>query len=81
MTQTSKNMIESELPLTNLQREMLSLFALNLNAEQLSEIKKIILEYLGNLSIETSDEAWDKNGWCKENTLQLLDSLHERKQV
>ncbi|MBI5914350.1 MAG: hypothetical protein HY842_03170 [Bacteroidetes bacterium] len=50
-------------PLTNLQLELLELYAHHTSEEELLEIKQILGEYYARKAFALADEIWDKNGW------------------
>ena len=61
-------------PLTNLQREMLSLFAKNLPEAYLAEIKTMIARYLLEKAMDKADTIWDERGYSAETMNELLHS-------
>lgn len=58
-------------PLTNLQSELLNLFAKQLPDEQLLELKKVIAKFLLEKARDSADAIWDKRGY-DENTIKTL---------
>jgi hypothetical protein len=56
-------------PFTNLQMEMIHLFAKELPGNQLLEIKTLIAKYLLE---KTRDAAWDKKGYSQKTIENLL---------
>lgn len=48
-------------PLSNLQLELLKLYALNIPEQQLYEIKKLIGDYFAAQATKAMDAFWDKN--------------------
>lgn len=61
-------------PLTNLQREMLSLFAKNVPESYLIEIKTMIARYLLEKAMNESDKIWDERGYTEKTMNELLHS-------
>jgi hypothetical protein len=53
-------------PFTNLQRELLTLFAREVPENQLLEIKERIARFLIEQSIKEADAAWDEQGYTAE---------------
>ena len=49
--------------LTNLQLELLKIFSLNLNEDQLIEIKNILSNYFAEKASDETDKLWEKNNW------------------
>lgn len=59
-------------PLTNLQMELLKLFARQLPEKDLHAIRDLIAQYLLERSFELADEAWDKRGYTVESFQQKM---------
>ena len=64
-------MVNEELPLTNLQRELLTLFAQNVSEQELHEIKKLISNYFAERAMDLADKAWDEKGWTDEDAYRM----------
>jgi hypothetical protein len=58
--------------LTNLQLELLHLFAREVEENDVVEIKKMLLQYFVQKSMKIADEAWDKNGWTETDEEKML---------
>jgi hypothetical protein len=58
-------------PLTNLQAELLGLFAKQLPEEQLLELKQVIAKFLLEKARDRADAIWDKKGY-DESTIKTL---------
>jgi hypothetical protein len=54
-------------PLTNLQVELLKLYALNLGEQQLLDIRNLVGQYLAKQAIESANQAWDEKGYTNES--------------
>ena len=54
-------------PLTNLQMELLKLFARQLPEKDLIAIKDLIAQYLLERTFELTDEEWEKREYSVEN--------------
>ena len=52
--------------LTNLQVELLKLFAYDLSDEQLLEIKALLANYFAEKASDRMDELWEERGWTPE---------------
>jgi hypothetical protein len=61
-------------PFTNLQREMLSLFAKNVPETHLQEIKTMIARYLLEKAMDEADKVWVERGYSAETMSDLLHS-------
>lgn len=60
-------------PFTNLQMEMLKLFATNVSEEDLTVIRDMIARYLLERAMDDADRIWDERGYSDEKLQQLLD--------
>ena len=59
-------------PLTNLQMELLKLFASDLPEQNLQDLKEIISDYLLDLARTEADKEWDKKGYNKKTADKWL---------
>ncbi|MBX2967414.1 MAG: hypothetical protein KF845_14825 [Cyclobacteriaceae bacterium] len=59
-------------PLSNVQAELLKLFAVDLPEEQLAELKKVMAKFLLERAQDKADEVWDKKGYSDEKLNQVL---------
>jgi hypothetical protein len=59
-------------PFTNLQMEMIHLFAKELPESQLLEIKTLIAKYLLEKTRDAADAAWDKKNYSQKTIEKLL---------
>lgn len=64
-------MVNEELPLTNLQRELLTLFTQDVSEQELYEIKQLISSYFAEKALDLADEAWEENGWTDNDVVRL----------
>ncbi len=60
-------------PLTNLQFELLKVFSTPVSDDDLLEIKKLIVQYFANKSMDLADKHWDEKKWGAEKEKELLD--------
>ena len=58
--------------LTNLQLELLHLFAREVEENDVVEIKKMLLQYFAQKSINIAADMWDKNGWTEADEDKML---------
>lgn len=65
------------LPLSNIQQELLKLFADDLPEADLMEIKKLLVEWRFKKLKEAANKVWDEKGWTAEDMERLLHT-HER---
>lgn len=59
-------------PLSNLQVEMLKLFATDIPEENLAEVKHLIAKYLLEQARDKADAAWISKGYTAESFEKLL---------
>lgn len=60
-------------PFTNLQMEMLKLFATKVSEEDLITIRDMIARYLLERARDEADRIWDERGYTDEKLQQLLE--------
>jgi hypothetical protein len=58
--------------LTNLQLELLKIFARTTSEEELLEIKKTLSQYFAKKAISAADKVWDEKGWTKKEAGKIL---------
>lgn len=59
-------------PLTNLQLELVKLFAKEVPEEDLKNIRHLIANYFAEKAMDKADEAWDDKGWTAEDAERML---------
>ena len=59
-------------PLTNLQMELLKLYAVPLSEEQLLEVKEVLAEYFAGPLTRHVDELWEQRGLTAADMEQWL---------
>ena len=64
-------------PFNEAQLEIIKLFARDLTAEDLKEIKRLIVKYFAQKAIQSANQVWDENNWSTEDEKRLL-NIHER---
>lgn len=52
--------------LTNLQLELLKIFSIPLQEEQLRDIKSILTQYFAEKATEEMDRLWEEKGWSND---------------
>lgn len=58
--------------LSNLQLELLKLFAMNVAEQYLLEIKKMLVNYFAKKAMDLADKVWEENNWSKEDEEKML---------
>ena len=61
-------------PLSNVQIELLKLYAHQVDEKDLIAIKDLIGDYFAKRLSDIADAAWDKNGWTDEDMDAILNS-------
>ncbi len=61
-----------QLPLTNLQLELLKLFSSPVSNDELLEIKDLLVQYFANKAMDLADEVWEKNEWNEKDEKNFL---------
>jgi hypothetical protein len=59
-------------PLTNVQAELLKLFAAEIPEEHLTELKSVIANYLVEKARNKADKIWDEKGYNNDTLEKLL---------
>jgi hypothetical protein len=60
------------LPLSNVQMELLKLYATNLPESDLYELKAMLAKFYANRSIRLADKIWDERGLTNQDMKQWL---------
>jgi len=59
-------------PLTNLQLELLKVFARQVSDQDLLEIRKLIARYFAQKAMDLADQVWEDNKWTEEDEQKFL---------
>jgi len=59
-------------PLSNLQQELLKLYASNINDDDLENIRQYLANYFANKAIKEADGLWDAKGYNNQTVEQWL---------
>lgn len=59
-------------PLSNLQQELLKLYASNVSEADLLHIRRYLVQYFANKAISEADKIWDERGYTNETMDQWL---------
>ncbi len=65
-------MIEIKFPLTNIQMELMKLYATNLSNKDLEELKNVLVKFYANKAISYADAIWDEKGLTDADMEQWL---------
>ena len=61
-------------PLSNVQAELLKLFAVDIPENQLLELRGIMAKFLLDKARDSADAIWDSKGYSDDKLKQLLDN-------
>lgn len=67
-------MTELKLPLSNVQIELLKLFATDLSEEDLTDLKLVIARFFAQRSIKMADQIWEEKDYTDEDMDKLLNA-------
>mgnify|MGYP006309621441 CR=1 FL=1 len=60
-------MTKLSLPLSNVQLELLKLYATDLSEEELLELKRLLARFFAEKAMRQADEIWEKKGLTDED--------------
>ncbi len=63
--------------LSNIQKELLKVYAANIPDQQLNEVKVLLSEYFADKASDEFDQLWEKNKW-DEQTMKDWENEHNR---
>ncbi|GAB3726794.1 hypothetical protein [Spirosoma lituiforme] len=69
--------MESKLPLSNIQLELLKVFSRNVPDDDLKEIKALISNYFAHKAAQLADDAWNEDN-LSEETMNKWRQTHLR---
>ena len=58
--------IQTSQKLSNLQLELLKLYAMNVSEEELRDIKRMLAKYFMEKAMDEADKVWDERGYTNE---------------
>ncbi len=65
--------------LTNLQREILKVYKFELSEIELTEVSKMLSDYLTKRAVKLADDAWDENHWDEKKTEEICFIIKPKK--
>ncbi|MCF8370947.1 MAG: hypothetical protein K9H64_04945 [Bacteroidales bacterium] len=68
--------VHLNMPLSNMQLELLKLFSRNLDETDLMALKRMMVKYLAQKATKLADEVWDEKKWTEKDMDDLLNT-HE----
>lgn len=66
--------IETHSSLSNLQLELLNLYAQNVSDQDLKNIKDLIVQYFAEQAMDIADKVWEDKGWTDEDSHRLANT-------
>ena len=69
--------MQLQVPLSNLQQEILKIYSHNLPDEQLLDVKRILAKYFLYKALDEADKIWDERGYTNE----LMDEWLNEKNI
>lgn len=70
--------MQVQAPLSNLQQELLKLYASNISETDLLIIKRYLAKFFAEKAIAEADEIWDAKGYTNETMKNWLNEDHEK---
>jgi hypothetical protein len=64
-------------PFSNLQLELLKLYAHDISEPDLKNIKHIMGEYFAKQLVHIADDAWQKNNWNNDTMASILNDPNQ----
>ena len=58
--------------LNDLQQELLKIYSVDIDAQELGEIRDILANYFANRAIKEADKAWEDKGYDNDSIKRLL---------
>ena len=65
--------------LSNLQQELLKLYANNISEENLYEIKQLLTNYFAEKATQAMDKVWEEKGLTPQDMIDWTNEHHRRK--
>ena len=69
--------MSSAQPLTNLQQELLKLYASNIDDADLENVRRFLAQYFADKAIKEADDIWDKKPYSNQTMEQWLNEGNE----
>lgn len=70
--------MQVQAPLSNLQQELLKLYASNVSETDLLEIKRYLAKYFAEKAIIEADKIWEEKGYTNETMKNWLNEDNEK---
>ena len=68
--------MQTQYALTNLQLELLKVFARQVSDDDVEAIKKMLANYFAEKAMNLADQTWDKNGWNDQDAHRMMNEHH-----
>lgn len=60
--------------LSNMQLELLNLYAQDVSDQDLENIKNLIAQYFAEKAMDLADKAWEEKGWTEKDSKRLANT-------
>lgn len=70
-------MVQTKIHFTNLQQELLRLFAHQVDEKDLTQIKDLIGKYFANRLSSIADDTWQRNKWTDQDMEDILNDPNQ----
>ncbi len=68
--------IQAQPPFSNLQMELLRLFARQLSDEELLEVQLLLAKHFMDKAMDAADKIWQQNHWTQADAVRLSHEHH-----
>ena len=68
--------VQTQPPFSNLQMELLRLFARHLSEAELLEIKRLLAKHFMDKAMDAADKVWVKSNWTATDAVRLSHEHH-----
>ena len=62
--------------LNDLQRDLLKLFSVDINDQELKDIRELLTQYFSKRLVNEADKAWDEKSYNQETIKSLINDEH-----
>jgi hypothetical protein len=64
---------------TNLQLELLKVFARQVSDEDVNAIRMMLSNYFADKAMNLADQVWQKNNWTEQDAINMMNQHHRKK--
>ncbi len=70
--------INTAYSLTNLQLELLKVFARKVSDDDVKAIRKMLVQYFAKKAMNIADQTWDEKGWTNQDAENMMREHHRK---